>query len=150
MDIKTLDAGYAGQGSAGISSAVTQTAQPSETSKNQDTGIENINTDAVPAADQSQSVISKAADSLLEQDKDEDQKQKAVSQKQIENAVSDINKHAYGTEAVFGIHDKTNRVTIKIVDKQTRKVIKEYPPEKTLDLIAKVWEMAGILVDEKR
>ena len=26
---------------------------------------------------------------------------------------------------------------------------KEYPPEKTLDMIAKVWEMAGLLVDKK-
>lgn len=148
MDIKTLDAGYAGQGSAGISSAVTQTAQPSETNKNPDTGIENINTSAVPIADAAASA--KTSDSSIDPNKDDDEKKKQASQKQIEDAVSDINKHAYGTEAVFGIHDKTNRVTIKIVDKQTRKVIKEYPPEKTLDLIAKVWEMAGILVDEKR
>ena len=59
-------------------------------------------------------------------------------------------RHANGTEAIFGIHDKTNRVTIKIVDRDTKKVIKEIPPEKTLDMIAKVWELAGILVDEKK
>ena len=53
-------------------------------------------------------------------------------------------------EAIFGYHEGTNRVTIKIVDKDTKKVIKELPPEKTLDMIAKVWEMAGIMVDEKR
>jgi flagellar protein FlaG len=41
-------------------------------------------------------------------------------------------------------------VTIKIVDKESKKVIKELPPEKTLDMIARVWEMAGILVDEKK
>ena len=41
-------------------------------------------------------------------------------------------------------------MTIKIVDKQTKEVLKEFPPEKTLDMIAKVWELAGILVDEKR
>ena len=50
---------------------------------------------------------------------------------------------------VFGIHDATNRVMIKIVDKDTKEVLKEYPPEKTLDMIAKVWEVAGLLVDEK-
>ena len=49
-----------------------------------------------------------------------------------------------------GNHDKTNRVTIKIVDRDTKKVIKEFPPEKTLDMIAKVWELAGLLVDEKK
>ena len=51
---------------------------------------------------------------------------------------------------MFGIHEKTNHVTIKIVDKKTKEVIKEFPPEKTLDMIAKVWEMAGLMVDEKR
>ena len=61
-----------------------------------------------------------------------------------------MNKNMNNSEAIFGIHEGTNRVTIKIVDKDTKKVIKELPPEKTLDMIAKVWEMAGIMVDEKR
>ena len=54
------------------------------------------------------------------------------------------------SQAVFGIHEETNRITIKIVDKKTKEVIKEFPPEKTLDMIAKAWELAGIMVDEKR
>ena len=69
---------------------------------------------------------------------------------QIKKAVEDLNRKMEHSEAVFGIHEDTNRVTIKIVDRDTKKVIKELPPEKTLDMIAKVWEMAGILVDEKR
>ena len=69
----------------------------------------------------------------------------------IKNAVEELNKKMENhSEAVFGIHEKTNRVTIKIVDRDSKKVIKELPPEKTLDMIAKVWEMAGILVDEKK
>ncbi len=68
---------------------------------------------------------------------------------QIKKAVDEINKKAQNSEAVFGIHDATNRVTIKIIDKETKKVLKEYPPEKTLDMIAKVWEVAGLLVDQK-
>ena len=31
-----------------------------------------------------------------------------------------------------------------------KKVIKEFAPDETLDMIAKVWEIAGIMVDEKR
>lgn len=53
-------------------------------------------------------------------------------------------------EAVFGVHEKTNRIMIKILNKDTKEVIKEFPPEKTLDMIASIWEMAGILVDERR
>ena len=73
-----------------------------------------------------------------------------ASNEQIRQAVDTINKNAHNEEAVFGIHEATNRVTIKIVDKETKEVIKEFPPEKTLDMIAKVWEMAGIMVDERR
>ncbi len=71
---------------------------------------------------------------------------------QLKKAIAEMNRKINNSneEAVFGIHEKTNRITIKIVDKDTKETIKEFPPEKTLDMIAKVWEMAGILVDEKR
>ncbi len=80
----------------------------------------------------------------------EPQQQEQPSLDKIRKAVDDLNKKMSNSEAIFGIHEKTNRVTIKIVDRQTKEVIKELPPEKTLDMIAKVWEMAGIMVDEKR
>ena len=73
-----------------------------------------------------------------------------AQQAQIRKAVEEINRKANNSEAVFGVHEDTNRVTIKIVDRQTKEVIKEFPPDKTLDMIARVWEMAGLLVDEKR
>lgn len=76
--------------------------------------------------------------------------QQEPSNEQIRKAVEQMNKKMTHSEAVFGIHEETNRVTIKIVDKDTEEVIKEFPPEKTLDMIAKVWELAGLLVDEKR
>lgn len=74
----------------------------------------------------------------------------SVGNENLKKAIEQINKKAANSEAVFGIHEATNRVTIKIVDKTTKEVIKEFPPEKTLDMIAKAWELAGIMVDEKR
>ena len=76
--------------------------------------------------------------------------QQQANNEKIKKAVEQLNKNMSHSEAVFGIHEETNRVTIKIVDKDTKEVIKELPPEKTLDMIAKAWELAGILVDEKR
>lgn len=82
---------------------------------------------------------------------DEQGKEQQPNNEQIKKAVEELNKKINAnSEAVFGVHEETNRVTIKIVDKNTKEVIKEVPPEKTLDMIAKVWEIAGILVDEKR
>lgn len=79
------------------------------------------------------------------------EQQQQLSNEQLRRAVEQFNKNMLThSEAVFGIHEGTNRVTIKIVDKDTKEVLKELPPEKTLDMIAKVWEMAGILVDERR
>ena len=69
---------------------------------------------------------------------------------EIKKAVAQLNKKMMNSEAIFGIHEGTNRVTIKIIDKTTKETIKELPPEKTLDMIAKAWELAGLLVDEKR
>lgn len=70
---------------------------------------------------------------------------------QLKKAIMEMNRRINNSneEAVFGVHEDTNRIMIKIMDKETKEVIKEFPPEKTLDMIAKIWEMAGILVDEK-
>ena len=72
------------------------------------------------------------------------------SQDQLRKAVEDLNKKMSNSEVAFGFHEGTNRVMIRIVDKETKEIIKELPPEKTLDLIAKAWELAGIMVDERR
>ena len=83
-------------------------------------------------------------------DSSEQNKDQQPTHEQIRKAVEKLNRNMQNTEAVFGIHEDTNRVTIKILDKNTKEVIKELPPEKTLDMIAKVWELAGLLVDERR
>ena len=81
----------------------------------------------------------------------ETEEQIQADNEKIKKAISEVSKKmSSNAEAVFGIHEKTNRVTIKMVDKDTKKVIKEFPPDETLDMIAKVWEIAGIMVDEKR
>ncbi len=80
----------------------------------------------------------------------EGQNQGQPSDERIKEAVEKLNKKMMGhSEALFGIHEDTQRLTIKIVDKDTKETIKEFPPEKTLDMIARIWEMAGIIVDEK-
>ena len=73
-----------------------------------------------------------------------------VSAESIKKAVENLNRNMSDSEAIFGIHDETNRVTIKIINKETKEVVREIPAEKTLDMIAKAWELAGILVDERR
>ena len=103
----------------------------------------------VPKLDNNTVAVAKSQNSNGNYENQEGREQQP-NHETIRRAVENFNKKLTNSEAVFGIHEKTNRVTIKIVDKETKEVIKELPPEKTLDMISKVWEIAGLLVDEKR
>ena len=67
---------------------------------------------------------------------------KEASIKELKDIQKVINRN---TIAEFGYNEPTNRIT-----KDTDEVIKEIPSEKALEMLAKAWELAGILVDEKR
>ena len=56
---------------------------------------------------------------------------------------------AYDRKFEFSIHEKTKQIMVKILDSTTNEVIKELPPEKVLDIVAGLWEVAGIIVDRK-
>ena len=107
-----------------------------------------LNSAAVEYVDRTTTVVENSQEKG-QSNSDQTKDQQAYHDK-IRKAVEALNKKMANSEAVFGIHEDTNRVTIKIVDKNTKEVLKELPPEKTLDMIAKVWEMAGILIDERR
>lgn len=49
----------------------------------------------------------------------------------------------------FSVHEGTGRIMIRVIDRDTEKLIREIPPEHVLDLAEKMQEMIGILFDEK-
>lgn len=76
---------------------------------------------------------------------------KNISEDDIMKAVKQANKVLDGANRRFeySIHEQTNTIMVKVIDTDTNEVIREIPPEKILNLIAKLWELAGIIVDEK-
>ncbi len=129
--------------------SVTKTASASKVSSETTEG-NSANNMTVPKIDNNTIAVSRNQESDSKQGREGQEGNSQSSQEALKKAVENINRNLSNSEAIFGIHDTTNRVTIKIVDKDTKEVIKELPPEKTLDMIAKVWELAGIMVDEKR
>ena len=142
-----------------LSSAMTFQTQPKVTAQAQPAKSVNmevpadgkaVNVDATTAA-----VTKEQSENGQGENKGNDGRQQSKNSQSasdpLKRAVAEMNKKIgnSNSEAIFGIHEKTDRITIKIVDKDTKEVVKEFPPEKTLDMIAKVWEIAGILVDEK-
>ncbi|AUS28887.1 flagellar protein FlaG [Paenibacillus sp. P2(2022)] len=49
----------------------------------------------------------------------------------------------------FSVHKETHAVMIKVMNKETGELIREVPPEKMLDVAAKMMELAGLIVDKK-
>jgi flagellar protein FlaG len=63
---------------------------------------------------------------------------------QLQDFVGDMNR---GLQ--FSVDKNSGRDVIKVVDKESGDLIKQYPSEEVLSLVAKLSEAAGALIDEK-
>ena len=75
---------------------------------------------------------------------------KDPTKKTIDAMMSEANQKLSRTRCEYSYDEPTKRVSIKVYDKDTDKLIREVPPEKSLEALQKIWELAGIIVDEKR
>ncbi len=76
----------------------------------------------------------------------------SISEKMLTGIVKEANKAlvAAQRELEFSVHEKTKDIIVRVINTETKEVIREIPPEKILDLVASILEMAGLLVDERR
>lgn len=95
---------------------------------------------------------SKTGDSVGRQSQVQANEEKGViDEAEVIRAIEHANKSLEGvyTQFEFSIHEKTREIMVKVIDRETGDVIREIPPEKILDIVAKMWELAGILIDER-
>lgn len=80
------------------------------------------------------------------------QKEEETVSSKIKDAVDKVNQKIVPTKTrcEFSYHEDTNRISIKVIDQATEETIKEIPAEETLDMLSRIWELAGLLVDERR
>jgi flagellar protein FlaG len=76
----------------------------------------------------------------------------SLGEEELIKVIEKANKAIQGitTTCEFRIHEATKQIMVKVMDKETGETIREIPPEKVLDIVAKLWEKAGIIVDERR
>lgn len=80
-------------------------------------------------------------------------KEKDPAQSTIDTAISGMNAQMAKmakTRCAYAYDEGTKRITIKVYDDETDELIREVPPEKSLEALKKIWELAGIFIDEKR
>ena len=80
------------------------------------------------------------------------EERKLRSEHEVISAIEKANKHikTFDRRLEFSIHEVTKQIMVKVVNTEDDTVIREIPSEKVLDMVAHMWEVAGILVDEKR
>jgi|SRR5699024_2016708 len=73
------------------------------------------------------------------------------SNEQVSEIVEEASKalKVVNTELTFKVHEGTGRPVIQLVELISKEVIREIPPEKMLDIVAGIWEWAGIIIDRK-
>lgn len=74
-----------------------------------------------------------------------------VKERSLKVAVDRLNKFFSDKDSYieYEKHDVFNAYIVKIVDKETKEVIREIPPRKILDMVAAMCEIAGVLLDKK-
>lgn len=82
----------------------------------------------------------------------QDKGQTEFSEEKLMNAINKANNQMkpHRTRFEFSYHEVSRRVSIKVRDKETDEVIREIPPEEAIEMLEKLWEIAGFLIDERR
>ena len=72
---------------------------------------------------------------------------KELLEKSVDQANKTLTQHNRYIERK--VHDVTKAIMYTLKDSETEEVIAEFPPEKLQDMIAKMWELAGLVIDER-
>lgn len=79
--------------------------------------------------------------------------QNKVDESKLIKAVESANKSfkTYDRKLEISIHERTKQLMVKVLDTSGDEdvVIREIPAKNALDRIADMWEMVGIIIDEK-
>jgi len=69
---------------------------------------------------------------------------------ELKQAVEQLNNtmQAYSTKLHFEIHEKSGEMMVKVLNSEDGSVVREIPPERTLDMVAYFKEMLGIIIDK--
>jgi flagellar protein FlaG len=74
-----------------------------------------------------------------------------VTDVMINRAIADANRALEPTNfrLSYGVHEATNVITVKVYDAESEEVIRELPPESRLDVLARIMELSGLMLDDR-
>lgn len=115
------------------------------------TNVENKNNNNISNISSINSNVKQDKQAIKDDNNEKNNNKNSINRKELDKLFSEINEEFKTTDKQFSyeIHEETNRVMVKIKDSSNGKVLKEIPTEESLDLSARILEMAGLLIDKK-
>ena len=76
--------------------------------------------------------------------------QKSASFEQVSKAVQEINKtiQAASQNLEFSVDTEENKVIVKVIDQQTKQVLRQIPTEEALDIAKSLDKLQGLLIKQ--
>ena len=136
-------------GAADVAKANTETTNNDTNAALQQAALTN---DAAVAANtnaaQQQDAVQQS-DAAKEQKADDKQKTNKLDEKSVSQMTKELNKlmSSINCDLEFQYHKEVNVMSVKMVDKNTQEVIKEYPPEDMIKGMIKAREWIGAFLD---
>ena len=87
----------------------------------------------------------------IDKKKDVPSAREEVPREEVEKAAEKLNSliGLLDKKMKFEVHEKTNRIMVKIIDQDTGDILTEVPPKKLLDMVSSILEQVGLIIDNK-
>lgn len=74
-----------------------------------------------------------------------------VTEEELRQTIDKLNHtvNLYNKQIAFEFHDDAKVLMARVINKETQEVIAQLPPEELLDLVTKIKELVGALIDQK-
>lgn len=74
-----------------------------------------------------------------------------IPREEVERATDKLNRFMslINKRLRFDVHETSDQIMIRVIDQDTKDVLKEMPPKRVLELLNSLTDIAGLLVDQR-
>jgi flagellar protein FlaG len=114
--------------------------------------INGVNTPVLTPGNENAAVSQKQADTTVPEKDQDTWKASAenVAKDKLNKAI-DVANNAFKDVNIsfkYLVNQKTNREVVQVINTDTKEVIKQYPPEEIVNMLERMYDMLGILIDK--
>ncbi|MBM7623046.1 flagellar protein FlaG [Sporohalobacter salinus] len=98
-----------------------------------------------------ENVSQKSSELKRGQSKGNKESQQEITKKEVKEGIEQLNEaiQTFHEDVQFELHEDSGRMMTKIVNLDKHEVIREIPPKEVLEMLGRIKDMVGLILDEK-